>query len=213
MSITKKIIVLGGGGHARVVLDSILSAGLYNVEGIVDPNLKPGGKVNGFPVFGGDEYLDKLAGGDVMLALGIGSLRADSRRKDIYEKFKKRFDFPPIVHKAAYISINAEYKEGAQIMAGAVIQPNARIGENSIINTAAVIEHDCMIGSHCHISVGAILGGGVEVGDLSHVGMGAKILQGVKIGAGSTIGAGAVVTKDVGDSKTVCGVPAREASG
>lgn len=208
---TKRIIVIGGGGHAKVLIDSILSSGFYQIEGILDMKFRPGEKVLGFPVLGGDEYLDKFIRNDFLLAIGIGSIESDGRRKIIYEKLKKTgFRFPTIIHNSANVSKSVALQDGVQVMAGAIIQPEAQIGENSIINTGSIIEHNCLIAPHCHIAIGAALAGNVSVGKCSHIGMGAKILQGVKIGDYVTVGAGAVVINEVEDGKTVVGVPAKE---
>lgn len=209
---SKKIIVIGGGGHAKVLIDAILSMGNYEIGGILDGQLKVGEKVSGVPVIGGDELLNQLKG--VCLAVGVGTVKATDKRKTIYERYKRNgFEFPIIIHNNAYISKTAKQQDGVQVMAGAIINPEAEIGENTIINTGAIVEHECKIASHCHISLNAVLGGNVTVGECSHVGMGAHILQGIKIGNYVTVGAGAVVTKDVEDGKTVVGMPAKEING
>lgn len=204
----KEIVIIGGGGHAKVLIDAILSSDAYRITGILDPALKKGAKVSGYDVLGGDGLLFALKG--KYLALGVGTVRASGRRKAIYTANKKKgFEFPPIVHAKAYVAVTAKLGKGSQVLAGAVVNPGAAIGEDTIINTKAIIEHDCAVGPHSHIASGAILGGDVKVGAGSHVGMGARILQGVKIGRGVTVGAGAVVLKDVPDGKTVAGIPAR----
>lgn len=209
---SKKIIVIGGGGHAKVLIDAILSTGNYEIGGILDGRLKVGEKVLGIPVIGGDELLNQLKG--VCLAVGVGTVKATDKRKTIYERCKRSgFEFPIIIHNDARISKTAKQQDGVQVMAGAIINPEAEIGENTIINTGAIVEHECKIASHCHISLNAVLGGNVMVGECSHVGMGAHILQGIKIGNYVTVGAGAVVTKDVEDGKTVVGMPAKEING
>lgn len=210
---TKKVIIIGGGGHAKVLIDSILSTDFYQIEGILDGQFRAGRKILGFSVLGGDEFLSKFkhAKNNFLLALGIGSIKADGKRKMIYEKYKKfGFRFPVIIHKNAYVSKSAKLQDGLQVMVRAVINPGAEIGENTIINTGAIVEHDCKVAAHCHISLNAILAGDVIVGECSHIGMGAKVLQGIKIGNRVTVGAGAVVTEDIKNGKTVIGIPARE---
>lgn len=206
----RKIIIIGGGGHAKVLIEAIRSTGCFEIENILDPKLKIGTQLSGVPVIGGDEFLDGQEVKGFCLSLGLGSIRASDVRKNIFKKYKNRgFEFPAIVHGNAYVSKDSEIGSGSQVMAGVVIQPDAIIGENVIINTSAVIEHDCRIQAHSHIAPGAIIGGGVEVGECSHVGLGAKVLQGVKIGRNVTVGAGAVVIDYIEDGRTVKGVPAK----
>lgn len=210
---TGRLIIIGGGGHAKVLIDSILSSGLYKIEGILDGRYSPGTQISGSCVLGGDEFLDKDKGmkGRFLLAVGVGGIRADNKRKIIYDKYKSRFfEFPALIHSGSYVSSFANIREGVQVMAGAIINPESEIGENTIINTGAVVEHECVIHPHCHVSVRAILAGRVAVGECSHIGMGAIVLQGVNIGSNVTVGAGSVVTKDVDDGKTVVGIPAKE---
>lgn len=206
---TKKIVILGGGGHAKVLIDSILYTGIYQIEGVLDPRLKPGERILGVPVIGKDAYLDRESGKNFCLAIGIGSTEATDKRKLLYEKYKNRYEFAALIDKRSQLAKSIKYGRGIQIIAQAIIRPDVVIGDNVIINTAAIIEHDCRIASHTHISVNAVLGGGARIGECSHVGMGARILQKIKIGNFVTVGAGAVVTEDVGDGLTVCGVPAR----
>jgi len=215
MTAKQTVIILGGGGHAKVLIDAIRSGGLYTIKGIVDPSLAVGTKVSGVPVLGDDRFLERCgrSAGAICLAIGVGSVKAPERRKAIFERFSRRFRFPAVVHENAYVASGVTAQEGVQVMAGAVVNPDAEIGKNCVINTSAVVEHDCIIGAHAHISIGAVLGGGVTIGECSHIGMGAKILQGVRIGSGVTVGAGAVVVKDVGDGMTVAGVPARSIRG
>lgn len=209
---SKKIIIIGGGGHAKVLIEAILSRGDYKIEGILDNKLKAGEKITGFPVIGGDEILERFK--DFYLAIGIGSVKASDKRKVIYERRKRiGFEFPAIIHSNAYVSKTAILQDGVQVMAGAVINPEAKIGANTIVNTGAIVEHDCDIGPHCHISLNAALAGRVSTGECCHVGMGANVLQEIKIGSNVTVGAGAVVVKDVEDGKTVVGVPAEDING
>lgn len=204
----KKMVVIGGGGHAKVVLDLICSTGLYEIKGILDPELKTGDTVLSYRVLGGDEFLKKQHG-TFNLAIGIGSTRATDKRRTVYEQYKDKFEFPLLIHPCAVVSKGARISKGVQIMAGAIVRPDANVGENVIINTGAIVEHDCEIGAHSNVSLGAIVAGGCRIGKCSYIGMGSSVLQGIKIGDFVTVGAGAVVTKDIPDRKTVIGVPAK----
>jgi UDP-perosamine 4-acetyltransferase len=205
------LIVLGAGGHARVLVDALLGAGLP-VRGLTDADpAKTGSAVLGLPVLGGDEEVLALAPEAVLLVNGIGSVRVSASRRKLFEDFKKRgYFFERVIHPSAIVAPDAVLAEGAQIMAGAVLQTGCRIGENAIINTRAAVDHDCVIGSHVHISPGVTLCGNVEVGEGSHIGAGATVIQGVRIGRNCMVAAGAVVIRDIPDGATVAGLPAKE---
>jgi UDP-perosamine 4-acetyltransferase len=208
----KRLIIIGGGGHVKILIDAIRSTGLYRIEGILDSNLKKGMKILGVPVLGTDSFLSrhKTDRNKFLLAMGIGSVAATDKRKIVYEKFTQAgFRFPLIIHARAYVPKGTRCGDGTQVMANVVMHPDVTIGENVIINTGAIISHDCDIASHSHISLNAVLGGGVAIGERSHIGIGAKVLQGIRIGKRVTVGAGAVVINNVKDGETVVGIPAK----
>ena len=195
-----RIIVVGGGGHARVLIDAMKLAGT-SILGVVDPSLAadaPG--PFGLPVLGGDEAIDRYSPENVMLVNAKGSTSSMAARNAIYRHFKaKGFRFATVIHPSAVISASATLSEGAQVMAGCVVQYGAVVGPDCIINTRASIDHDCRIGETVHIAPGATISGAVSVGDCTHVGAGATVIQGITIGRNSLIAAGVVVYRDVGD--------------
>lgn len=192
------MIVIGAGGHAGSVIDALRSVGEVLI-GMTDP--RGCGAKGSIPVIGTD---DVVRSNDI-LANGVGNRATKQssgleRRKLVYEQFRKMgCKFPAVIHKSAVIASDTIIDEGAQIMAGAVVQYGARVGKNTIINTRATIEHDCYVGNHCHVAPGAILCGGVILGNEVHIGAGAIVLQNKVIGNGAIIAAGAVVTRDVLD--------------
>lgn len=204
------VIVIGSGGHAKVLIEALL---LNNVKvlGIADADLTQKGKsILGISVIGDDNAVFKHVPGEIQLVNGIGSVGLPIKRQRVFDKFKdKGFNFTSVIHPSAVIASDAEIYEGAQIMAGVVIQPGSRIGKDAIVNTKASIDHDCSIGDHVHISPGVTLSGGVTVGDIVHIGTGVTVIQGIKIGNNSLIGAGSVVINNVPDNDEVAGVPAR----
>lgn len=206
-----KIIVVGGGGHAKVVIDILEAQGEFTIVGVLDPGQRIGERIVGFPVLGGDEMLPALARDGVhCAAIGIGGIRDTLARGCMYDKLEESgFRVPALVHPFSHVSPHALLAEGVQVVAGSVVQPCARIGKNTLVNTRAIVGHDCQIGKHVHLAPGAILGGGVTLGDGVFVGSGAKILQGVHVCTGSCIGAGAVVLKNIDVPGTYIGVPAR----
>jgi len=207
------LIVLGAGGHTKVVIDILLLKGCQ-VLGIVDRDPdKVGHKISGISVVGDDGVVRKYVAGAVELVNGIGSVSSTSRRFDIYKKFKTEgYSFANVIHPSAVISRDVQLGEGVQIMAGAVVQPGCKIGNNVLINTGVCVDHDCTIGDHVHLAPGVVLSGAVNVGASSHIGTSATIIQGVAIGESAVIAAGAVVIEDIAAGITVAGVPAKAVS-
>jgi sugar O-acyltransferase (sialic acid O-acetyltransferase NeuD family) len=197
------LIVLCAGGHARVVIEALLSRG-KRPSAVTDRDwARVGTLLGGIPITGPDEDILKMKIDSVELANGLGNRasRSDtglSARRDLFHRFAALgYPFPVISHASAVIASDALLGEGAQVMAGAIIQPAARIGCNALVNTRAVVEHDCRVGDHCHIAPGAVLCGGASIGEGAHIGAGAVVLGGVSVGAGSIVAAGAVIGKNV----------------
>lgn len=208
---SRPVIVIGGGGHAKVLLDALLKSGTP-VAGILDPDTSLHGTgLLGLPILGGDELLSDFPPQNYDLVNGVGSIRLPHARGMIFRKLKESgYSFATVVHPAAIIGSEVELGEGAQIMAGAILQPGCRVGCNTIINTRSSLDHDCSIGSHCHIAPGATLSGGVRTGNSVHIGTGATVIQGIVIGSDCLVAAGAVVVADVAEGRQVRGVPAQE---
>jgi sugar O-acyltransferase (sialic acid O-acetyltransferase NeuD family) len=203
------VILLGAGGHGRVLLDVLLQQ-LFVVLYIADPRCERTRHLFDIPLINDDQALLGYPAAEIRLVNGLGSSGDTSKRRQIYEYFKEYgYEFATVIHQSAVVSQRTELGEGVQVMAGAIIQTGVKIGGNTIVNTRATIDHDCIIGKHAHIAPGAILSGGIRVGDGAHVGAGATVMQGLTIGRGSIIGAGAVVIGDVPENAVVVGVPAR----
>lgn len=206
----KKIVLIGAGGHCKVIIDIIKSNGDFQIVGVTDKN-HTDDKVLDVPILGDDSILEGLYNDGVKFAfICIGALSNLSIRNNIYKKLKSiGFQIPILIHKNAIVSQYSSISDGTCIMAGAIVNPNAEIGENCIINSGAIIEHDCVIGSNTHVSPKACIAGSSIVGSDCHVGLGSSIIQCVKIGNNVTIGAGAVVVNNVQDNVLVVGVPAK----
>ena len=211
MTRTRPIIVLGAGGHAKVVVDALQAMG-EEITGLVDPDPKTHGRdVLGVPVLGDDEVVMRHAPDAVVLINGVGSVQPASHRNDLYRRFRDAgYDFSSVRHPSAIIGGEVEIADGVQILAGVVVHPGCRIGANAIVNFRALMDHDCVIGAHAHIAPGAGLSGGVTVGDDAFIGAGATIIQYTSVGAGALVAAGAVVVSDIPAGARVAGVPARE---
>ncbi len=206
---THPVIVMGGGGHARVLLDllSLIGAkvlGVTTFDGKGEPPLPD------IAILGNDDVILNHSPTDVALVNAVGYARASDLRKEIQEKFLLRgYRFSTLIHPAAVTSSFANLEDGCQIMAGAVVQAKVKVGIGAIINTRASVDHDCVIGAYAHIAPGATLSGNVHVGECSLIGVGASVIQGIRIGAMCTIGAGSAVIRNLPDNVSVGGVPAR----
>jgi UDP-perosamine 4-acetyltransferase len=202
------VIVIGGGGHAKVLVSTLLLC-RRSILGFVD--LNPAAlPLLGIRCLGADAAVLLHAPGDVRLVNGVGSAASTAKRQDVYDRFTREgYYFATVIHPSAVIASEVQIEDGAQIMAGVILQSGSSVGANAIVNTGAIIDHDCVVGAHAHIAPRAVLSGGVRVGSGAHIGTGACIIQRVSIGAASVVGAGAVVIKDVPPGITTVGVPAK----
>ena len=203
------LLLIAGGGHGRVVLDSALRAGI-SVDGVIDGALSPGELIFGIPVLGNDSYLESLPASGNSVLNGFGAVKNVERRRTQYSAWLQMgFTVQGVLHPDTIVGNECEIDPSAQILAGAVIQNRVRIAENVVINTAARVDHDCRGGAHCYVSPGAILCGGVTLEESVFVGAGAILVPGTRVGAGSVIGAGSVVIQEVAAGATIVGNPAR----
>lgn len=199
---SEQVIVIGGGGHAKVVIDCIQSAGDI-VEGILDDNLPIGEKVIGISVLGKTEDYVRYTENKFVIAIGNNEARhriADTLPVNWYTA----------IHPRAAVSRYANIGYGSVVMANAVVNAGAFVGAHCIINTGAIVEHDNRLFDYVHISPGVSLGGTVTVGEGTHVGIGAAVKNNIEICGGCTIGAGAVVVKNITECGTYVGIPAHK---
>ena len=193
----KSCVVIGGGGHARVLMDALLLSG-FEVQGFIDITPKEvclHGKRIAY--LGPDEgFLEKPIQEGLRFVNGVGSVGDPEKRREIFKRFKQvGYSFLTVIHPSAVVAKDATLGEGVQVMAGAIIQTGCKIGNNVIINTRASIDHDCVIENHVHIAPGAVLSGNVTVDESTHIGMGASVIQGIHIPARTLVKAGSVISR------------------
>ncbi|MCB2289051.1 acetyltransferase [Clostridium sp. CS001] len=209
----EKIILVGAGGHCKVIIDIIKSTKNYDIVGVTDKTYVKGEEnfVLDIPIIGDDSILEELYISGVKSAfICIGALQNIEVRHKIFNNLKAiGFNIPVLIHNHAIVSPYANIQNGTCVMAGAIINPGTLIEENCIINTGAIIEHDCIVQSNTHISPKACIAGGVTIGYNTHVGMGSSIIQSVHIGNNVIIGAGAVVIKNIVNSVVAVGIPSK----
>jgi acetyltransferase EpsM len=193
------IIVYGGGGHGKTVIEMLRTLGGYHILGIVDDGLRIDERVFGMPVLGGAQALPGIYAQGVRLAVNaVGGIGNIASRIQVFQRLAQAgFACPAIVHPTAHLEPSVDLSPGVQVFAHAYVGSEARVGYGCIVNTGAIVSHGCRLGDYANISPGAILAGDVEVGASVLVGMGVTINLGVKIGQGARLGNGATIKKVV----------------
>jgi sugar O-acyltransferase (sialic acid O-acetyltransferase NeuD family) len=198
-AVDRRLIVYGGGGHGKAVIEAIRAMGIHEVVGIVDDGILAGSQVLGVPVLGGAAALASVLARGIRLAAnavgGIGD--AQSRVRVFHRLVEAGFACPSVIHPTAFVEPSAILSPGVQVMPHAYVGSEAEIGFGAIVNTSAVVSHDCCLAAYANVSPGALLAGGVQLGETALVGMGATVNLGVIIGDGARVGNSAVVKKDV----------------
>ena len=208
----KFCVIIGGGGHAVVLLDILQMSGIGVPYGILDSDsAKWGDNLFGVPVLGDDNLLPDLVDQGVShFLIGLGSTEDNRPRRRLFEMaLSHKLEPLTVKHPGAFCSNLAQVGTGCQLFPGSIINARAILGVNVIVNSGAIVEHDCIIGDHVHVATGARLASSVRVGSGAHIGAGATVRQLISIGEGAVVGAGAVVVKDVPPWTVVMGVAAR----
>ena len=211
----KKIVIIGAGGHAHVLVDVLQSDPAVSLRAVVDQDSETwGSTVLSVPVVGNDDCLAELFASDVHnFVVAIGGVHQAALRRRLFEQ-TRQLGFSPysVQHRSAVYSKRAHLGAGVQLLAHCVVNTGAILGDNVLINTGAIVEHDCVVESHAHIAPRACLAGGVKISWGAHIGLGAVVKENISIGEQAVVGAGAVVIDDVPPCSVVVGVPARQIS-
>lgn len=204
-----QLVIVGAGGHGKVVLDIVRAAGRYEPVGFVDADTRLAGtKVGGLPVLGPMNVLNKLRQQRVRHAIvAIGDNRTRHRYAELLES--EGFELAGAVHPTAFVSPTATLGKNVVVGPNASVITEARVGDGAIVNTGAIVEHECEVGAYAHVAPAACLAGRVRVGAFAFIAIGATVIPCMTIGEGATVGAGAVVIEDVPLGATAVGVPAR----
>lgn len=202
---SKKLLIIGAGGHGRVAADVASAMGIYQEISFLDdavPDVKPA-----FPIIGRVEDARSYASEwNFFVAIGNGL-----DRKKITEKLEKeKATFEVLIHPSAILGTDVSIGEGSIVMPGVIVNNHSTIGKSVILNTSCSVDHDCVVGDHCHVAVGAHLCGMVQVGNDVLIGAGAIVINNVSICGNSIIGAGATVIRDIHFPGTYSGVPAKQ---
>ena len=216
----RSLVVIGGGEHARVIVDAARATGVWEVLGVVDADPAERTQLLLAVAHLGDDaaYLNSIESippdRRATLILGLGGIGLPVARRAAAARYDTAGAgrWATLVHPAAWVSPSAVLRPGVVVLAGAIVNAGAEIGPQAIVNSRAVVEHDAVVGAFAHVGPGAIVGGGATLGDDAFAGMGCLIRDHVTVGAGAVIGMGAAVTANVAPGATVLGVPARRRS-
>jgi len=204
-----RIVVIGGGGHAKVLISVLKKVG-YAIEGYMDKEDR--GVILAVPYLGNVGILKDIVRKTPALTviIGIGKVDASPLRLSLQNEIGALgFDFPAICSPQAIINEAVSLGAGTAVLDGVVVNSGTDIGRACILNTRSTVEHDCRIGENVHIAPGVTLSGGVTIGDNCMVGTGANVIQSISICAGCLIGAGSTVVKDITVPGTYAGNPAK----
>jgi len=206
------LLILGAGGHGKVVAETAIATGDYSQIAFLDDNCnckETTEKILGWPVLNYFSYAlsDDCRAKFSLAVVALG--HAPTRLKWLKILTAASYDCPVLIHPKAWVSPSASISMGSVVFAQAAVQSEADIGIGAILNTGCGIDHDVRLGAGVHICPGAYLAAEVQVGDCSWIGIGASVIQQIRIGADVTIGAGAAVVTDLPDEVTAVGIPAR----
>lgn len=199
------IVIYGGGGHGKALIDLLCALGTYPIAGVIDDHLAPGDKILGVPVLGGRAILAQVKAHGVNLAVNaVGGIGNISVRIKVFQQIKEAgFDCPVLVHPSAFVEPSAHLSDGVQVFPHAYVGSASHIGFGVIVNTGAIVSHDCQVDDYANLSPGAILAGEVNIGQAVLVGMGVTVNLQVKVGKRARIGNNATVKQDVPENGLV----------
>ena len=202
----KSLILVGGGGHCKSVIDVAESAG-YSILGILDRPEEVGKKLLGYEVIGTDDDMAKYVD-CAEFVVTVGQIKSSDLRIKLHKMIEQAGGkLAIIVAPTAHVSKYAQLGEGTVVMHQAVVNADAKIGKGCIINTFANIEHDTVVGDYCHISTGAMINGGANIGNGTFIGSQSVLNQSVTVCEGALIASGSVVNKDICESGVYAGNP------
>ena len=207
----KDIIILGRGGHAKVIIDMIEEENLYNIVGITDIDPEDDKEFFGYPILGNDDVLPAYFNRGVKnIAVGIGGFKDNILRKKLFMMAKDiGFNVPPIIHSSAIVSRRSKIGEGTIVKRGVIIDTDVSIGVNNILELGAIVGHESRIGDHVLLSANVMISAYNVIGNEAFFAVASTIVSGAKVCEGALIGAGAVVVNDIKEKGLYLGVPAK----
>lgn len=206
-----KIILIGGGGHCKSVIDAIDAGGVYEIDGILDIKENVGKNLLGYTITGTDDDIESLAAAGRSFIITLGQIKSSRLREKTYARLQAcGANIATVVAPTAYVSKHALLGAGTVVLHHATVNAGAVIGQNNIINTGSNVEHDVHTGNHCHIATHAVVNGDCKLGNGIFIGSNSTLAQGTRITDHVVIGAGTVVYKNILEEGTYAGNPAKK---
>ena len=207
---SKKVIVVGTGGHAKVVIDILQLMGIYEIIGVTSVSMKKGLPFCGYPVIGEDSDIKSYNRKEFCIAMGLGGFTNNNLRTKVYNYFKELgFHFCNVIHPSVVFSSSSIIGEASVLFPGVVINTDVTIGNNTIIATGSTIDHETRIGNNVLVSAGVTIGAYVNIEDNCVIALGAKVVSGITVKKENLIAAGAVVVKNTLENQSLFGLPAK----
>jgi sugar O-acyltransferase (sialic acid O-acetyltransferase NeuD family) len=206
----QEIIVIGGGGHARVIISILRKLKKYSIRGYTDE--LDCGELLGIPYLGADKEIASMTfeSAPANAVLAVGQIRLGKLRHSIWSRLNALpLIFPKIVSPNAIVNEDVAMGDAVVVMDGAIINTGAKLGTGVIVNTHSTVEHDVTLADWVHVAPGATISGGTTIGRFSLIGAGATVTEGKSIAAETIIGAGATVVHDLAEPGVYVGTPAR----
>lgn len=202
---SKHIVIYGGGGHAKSVIDLIRTVGGYTIVGIVDDGLDVNSEVLGVPILGDGSTLTTLAEQGLEMAVNaVGGIGAPEKRIAVFDRLKQYdFKFPGLIHPRAVVEPTAKIGDGSQVFALSYVGSDSTVGFGCILNYGSITSHDCQLGDYVNLSPGATLAGGVVIGACTQIGMRVTINLDLKVGTNVRVGNGATIKKSIPDNTVI----------
>jgi acetyltransferase EpsM len=200
-----KVIIYGGGGLSKMIIETVRALSVYQIVGIIDDNMEPGKMIIGSPILGSVEILPDLYKQGIRTAVNsVGGIGNYKIRLNVFQQLANAgFICPAIVHPTAHIDPSARLEAGVLVLAQSYVSGSAVVGMGTLINNSVVISHDCILGVCSNFSPGAMIAGDAVIGDFTQIGMNATVNIGVKVGRECLIGNGATIKANIPDGTRV----------
>ncbi|MDN4502883.1 acetyltransferase [Alteromonadaceae bacterium BrNp21-10] len=202
---TKRLVIIGAGGHGKVAADCAESMAVYDDIVFLDAGFSERPQVGPWKIIGLPEDFNQYTDCEFFVAIGDNH----GRQRWLLQLLAAQVSIASLVHSSAVVSKHSSFGEGSLICANAVVNPFTSLGFGCILNTGATIDHDCNVGDMVHIAPGSHVAGGVNIGELCFIGVGSSIIPSLSIGQNSTLGAGSVVITDIAENSLAYGIPAK----